>query len=326
MGLNILYSFDDGYAQHAGVSLLSLLEHNKDILSLNLYLVDNWLSESNQRLFRQIALSYQRRCNFIHIGIEELKLHVVTNFNLCAYGRLFIANYLKVDEVVYVDIDTVIVDSLHDLEQVNLKNYFVAGVQDTVNPYYLKLMGLPATHRYICSGGIILLNLKLWREKQLVPETVDVINRFKGNPPHHDQGALNYVCKGKILIIPVKYNVMPPIFKFTSAQLRDLFRLPDYYTQKELNDAISSPVVIHYTEEFFHRPWQRNCTHPYMKYYRSQLANSPWADVQLEEKPVSRNCRIQNWMVKYAPYFLYKCMIRFIEYKHERHHLFPSFK
>ena len=29
--LNVAYSFDDGYAQHAAVSITSLLENNKDI-------------------------------------------------------------------------------------------------------------------------------------------------------------------------------------------------------------------------------------------------------------------------------------------------------
>jgi lipopolysaccharide biosynthesis glycosyltransferase len=31
MKVNIAYSFDDNYAQHAGCSLISLLENNKDI-------------------------------------------------------------------------------------------------------------------------------------------------------------------------------------------------------------------------------------------------------------------------------------------------------
>ena len=39
--MDIVYSSSDSYCEIAGISMLSLLEHNKKVEELNLYLIDN---------------------------------------------------------------------------------------------------------------------------------------------------------------------------------------------------------------------------------------------------------------------------------------------
>ena len=142
----------------------------------------------------------------------------------------------------------------------------------------------------------------------IVKKCIDFIYKFNGNPPHNDQGTINAVCAGYIEILPACYNVMPPMFNFTAKQIQNLFKMKMYYTQSELDEAISNPIVVHYTDEFFNRPWFSNCTHPLKQLYLDFKNKSPWKVVPLKYKELSKNCKIQNWV--------YKLMIRFIEYKH----------
>lgn len=153
-------------------------------------------------------------------------------------------------------------------------------------------------------------------KKRIVKKCIDFIYQFNGNPPHNDQGTINHVCAGYIEILPASYNVMPPMFNFTSKQILSLFKMKQYYTQSELDKAVSTPIVIHYTDEFFNRPWFSNCTHPLKNLYLSYKTKSPWKDVPLKYKELSKNCKIQNWVYANCPFWVYKLMVRFIEYKH----------
>ena len=314
--LNVAYSFDDGYAQHAAVSILSLLENNKDIGEIIIYIITNALCEENVSRIEHIAKQYKRAIRYIDLYRLTERLKVKTNFNRSSYGRIFLDSLIGVERIIYVDSDTVINGSLKELVTLDLNNTLVAGVQDTVNPYYVKNIGLDNDSRYINAGGVIVINLELWREKNITEKCMDFIYRFNGCPPHNDQGTINAVCNGHIKILPASYNVMPPMFCFSAKQILELFKMRMYYTQADLDNAVKKPIVIHYTDEFFNRPWFSNCTHPFKKLYLEYLSLTPWKDCRLPFKEPTKNCKIQNWVYRNCPFFIYKSMIRFIEFKH----------
>lgn len=314
--LNVAYSFDDGYAQHAGISILSLLENNQDLDQIVFYIITNSLSQKNRKYIEEIVKQYRRELYYLDLDELTSDLKISTNFNRSAYGRIFLSKAVQASSIVYVDSDTIINGSLRGLLKIDMTNRLVAGVQDTVNAYYVVNIGLDSKHRYINDGGVIVLNLDLWRRMGIVQKCIDFIYQFNGNPPHNDQGTINRVCAGYIEILPAAYNVMAPMFHFTSRQIHSLFKIKQYYSQEELNMAQKKPIVIHYTDEFFNRPWFSNCTHPLKQLYLNFKEISPWKDAPLHYKELSRNCKIQNWVYARCPFWVYKLMIRFIEYKH----------
>ena len=314
--LNIAYSFDDGYAQHAAVSIVSLLENNKDIENITVHIITNALNNENTLRIEEVISRYGRKVQYHELGTLTERMKISTDFNRSAYGRIFLDNLTDIDRIIYVDSDTVIDGSLKELMTLDMTDSLVAGVQDTVNPYYVINIGLGHNHRYINDGGVIILNLDLWRNKGITDKCIDFIYKFNGNPPHNDQGTINAVCAGHIAILPARYNVMPPHFEFTSKQIISLFKMKSYYNQTELDNAVKNPIVIHYTDEFYNRPWFKNCTHPLKDLYLYYLAMTPWRNCELKFKELTRNCKIQNWVHKNCPFFIYKLMIRFIEIKH----------
>jgi lipopolysaccharide biosynthesis glycosyltransferase len=311
--LNIAYSFDNNYAQHGGVSLISLFENNRDIEKINVYIIEDKLSEKNREKINAIVTGYGHQIFFLNLYELTVELPPVS-FYRSSYGRLFLPKLTNIDRILYIDSDTIINSSLKYLTDLNMSDCLLAGVQDTVNRYYLELIGLNINNRYI-NGGIMIINLRLWRKLGITERCIDFILKFKGSPPHNDQGTVNYVCRNNIKIIPPNFNVMNPMFAFPVSKIKKLFGVKAYYTQNEINDAVVNPIIIHYTDEFFNRPWFINCTHPLKDKYIKYFQQSPWK-FELPYKPLSKNCLIQNWIYFHCPFFIYRLMIKFIEFRH----------
>lgn len=315
--LNCAYSFTDNYSQHAGLSMLSLFENNQDADEINVYIIDSNIGTENKSKLENLAAKYKRRIIYLDLTKLSAKMDIDTTFNRSAYGRIFLPQLKEVDLMLYFDSDTIVAGNLSKLLDLDMSDTLVAGVQDTVNSYFVHKTGLKNSDRYINSGGVLVLNLKLWRELGIENRCIDYIKSENGNPPFDDQGTINNVCKDKIKILPPEYNVMNPMFMFPVKKIKSLFKMETYYTQEEIDNAIAHPKVIHYTGELYNRPWFKNCTHPLKQVYQNYLSRSPWKDNEPEYKEMTKNCRIQKRVYENAPFWVYKAMIRFIEYRHK---------
>lgn len=315
--LNCAYSFMDNYAQHAGLSILSLFDNNKEADEINVYILDNQISETNRNRLESLASEYGRKVIFVNLEKISEKMDVNTHFCRSTYGKLFLAQIKDVDLMLTFDCDTIVTGSLLPLLDVDMTDTLFAGVQDTVNPYFVHRIGLTDNDRYLNCGGVILLNLKLWRAMGTEQQCIDYVMKFDGNPPFVDQGTINHVCKDKKKVLPPEYNLINPMFMFSVDKIKRLFKMKTYYTQEEIERAKVAPKVIHYTGELYNRPWFSNCDHPLKHIYLDYLEKSPWKDNQPTYKQMSMNCRIQKWIYNNCPFFVYELMVRFIHIRHK---------
>lgn len=317
MRMNCAFSCNDAYVQHAGVCMLSIFENNRDIEEIIVYFIDNEISDGYKNQLYEIADDYKtdglRKVIFIPLNDISKSLKVKTDFCRSTYGKLFLAEINDVNRILCFDCDTVCAGSLKDLLTIDMNGCSVLGVQDTVNPFFVREIGMSRKDRYINCGGVIVINLKQWREEDTEKKFIDYVTEWSGNPPFVDQGTINKICKTGIL--SPKYNVINPMFMYSVKQIKDLFKIDTYYSQKEIDEAKKSPIIIHYTGEMYNRPWCYGCTHPLKNVYLKYLDKSPWKG-NIIKKELSTNCKIQNFIYKKCPYFVYKMMIRFIEYRH----------
>ena len=315
--LNIIYSSDDNYCIYMGVSILSVLENNKNFNSINIYIVDNNISDGNKLELKKLVDSYQR--NIIFIGFEKYKKYLNLNMewqiSISSYARLFVANMLpsNVNKVLYFDCDTLIVDSLDELWNQDIKDFYVAGVCDTVPSNTKQAIGLNSTDFYI-NAGMILINLKKWREDNLEKRLLDFIDDYNGNVIHHDQGVINGVIKNK-KILPLKYNLMTSYLMMSREDIIKFYKVEDsFYSQEQIDKAIENPIYIHYTPGFTTRPWVKGCKHPYVDLYWKYLKLTPWKDF----KPIKNNekfhVKMVNWIYLNLPFdiadFLCKSLMK----------------
>ena len=316
MHINILYSTDENYVYHAGVSLYSLLENNKEVDKITVYIVDNNISEKNKEKLKFIAKSFNREINFI--PIQDLLQNFKKNddFPISGYARLFITKAINVDKVLYIDCDTIINGSLEELWNINIDNYLVAGVQDNPAQFMVELVGMDKNDRYI-NSGVLLINLKKWREYNIEDKFLKFVEAYKGMVPHHDQGIINGVCRGKILVINPKFNMMPQFLMYSAHQIKKLYDIEHYYSQCELDSAVKSPIIIHYISKFYNRPWFEDCTHPLKNLYKEYFSKTGW-QYEYKKSNLSYKVKLRKWVFDNMPFPVFYFLERLLDVKRKR--------
>lgn len=288
--LYVAYGSDDNYAKYLGISMLSLFQRNAEFEQIVVFVLDCGISDENKQRLQGIADAWQRQIHFINMSeaIGSLNLNLGAHkIAIASYARLFLASILPedCDRVLYIDCDTLVRDSLAPLWATSFGNALIAGAQDTVDSYFLEVIGLPKGTKYV-NAGVLLINLKAWREENLQEQFLQTIAKFGGNVPHHDQGTINSVCKERRVIVPIRYNLTANIYSFSAATIRKIYFLEEYYTQEELDAAMAKPAIVHFTTGLLGRPWEEKSTHPEQKAFWDTVEQTPWKG--MERKPDSR--------------------------------------
>lgn len=312
--LCVAYGSDDNYAKQLGVSMMSLFQTNKEFDEIHVFVMDCGIEETNKGRLLSIVEKYGRSLQFVSIKdyVDGLNLNMgARKIAVSSYSRLFLEEAIpeEYNKILYLDCDTIIKDDIKEYWNTNLNGYMAAGVQDTVDKIFLKKIGLPADYCYI-NAGVLLINLDGWRKNNLQQKFIDFIKKFDGNVPHHDQGTINGVCSGKLLTVPLRYNVTSNIYSFSAKTIKNIYSVKSFYDQEELDDAKSNPAILHYTTGLVGRPWEDACTHPMKNEYVDVASISPWREEQLLPDSRSLNVRMFAALYKYTPRIVSETMYR----------------
>lgn len=285
--MNVVYSSSDSYSPVAGVSMYSLLENNKDSKTLNIFLIDNGITEGNKAKFREMCVSYGRNITFIPIAdIEKLtgaKIDI-GRWNISTFARLFYASLLPewVEKVIHIDCDTMIMSSLKPLWELDMEGKVVAGSLECIGDNYKKEINMHPDDIYINAGNVM-FNLAEIRKKNLEKDFKRFIREHRVLS-FVDQPVLNACTTNEEkLVIPLNYNAYSIVYylKYKNALLAK--RAKRYYCAEEVAQAVENPCIVHFTTCFMDgsRPWIENNHHPLLKEYLEFKSKSPWADVPL---------------------------------------------
>lgn len=284
--MNVVYSSSDTYSPIAGISIMSLLYNNKDADEINIYLIDNNISDENKQCFIRLVNEFGRKIFFIpqpdlvkHTGVEI----EVGRWNISTFFRLFLCTILPddVDRCIYLDCDTLVRYSLKELWETDLGDKIVGAVDDCRSDNYKTELGLSTDGTYT-NNGVLLIDLAGWRKLNVEKDFLEFIIQHNGDITFVDQGVLNGVLAKKDLVkvIHTKYNVMTVFFDFNFKDLMKI-RKPKYHlSEQEYNEAVTDPYIVHFTACFMSgtRPWNEKNNHPFVGDYLRYKAMSPWKD------------------------------------------------
>lgn len=301
--VNVAYSCNEAYIQHTGISIISLLENNKDIKDLCIYFISKDVSEESIKILKAIVSDYTNS-RFIVIPFEQicarLEISNVGRHIETIYAKLFFGNIKGVDKIYYLDSDVIINGSIIDVWNINLGSNFYGCVKITTKDY-CKELGLFEKDDFF-NDGVALVNVRSLREENMEEKFLAFIDKYKGNPPVLSEGTINVVCKNRIMAIKPKYNLSSGFLMFKNSDLRKIARQEDtFYTDKELEEAKADPVVIHYLTGWYKRPWEIGCTHPLKGYYEKYKAMSPWKNEPLKPKELPIKLRIIKTLYQIFP-------------------------
>nr|WP_255520619.1 MULTISPECIES: glycosyltransferase [unclassified Gilliamella] len=258
--LDILLCFDDNYALPAGVNIFSIVESNP-LQQIHFHLFTHNLSDENRRKFSGIKFDNIAITEYVINDEFKIDEQNTEQFPLSACVRLIAPIILKntTDKLLYVDSDTLCINSLADIDHIDLKEIIVAAIADV--PYMqqtqcAKYNVVPGTY---FNSGVMLINISLWCEEEITDKTLRLLNSGE-KYQYPDQDVLNICVGQKRLILPRKFNNLLAL----SINGNDDANVPN------------GTIFIHYITK--NKPWHQ----PYRsKLFDSYLEKSPWRNDNL---------------------------------------------
>lgn len=259
--------------------------------------------EKLQQIINQFPLSRLQWIDFSKWS-EKLTLNMQWPISLSSYGRLFIGSMLPEDvsRCLYLDCDMVICDCIDALWNWDMHGCTIAAVQDTVRCDTKKNVGVRFSEKYF-NAGLLLIDLDKWRKINAEQGCLTFIAQHQGRVTHHDQGVLNGLFHQDVSILPLKYNVMTIHYIMSRAKILKYFgEESPFYSEEEIAQAKTHPVVLHYTPSFTSRPWVKTCRHPLKSLYWDAVGKTPWAGAQPIRDTSKWYVRLIDWRYRMLPF------------------------
>lgn len=285
MKFDIVINTDDNYIQHAMAMLCSLYENNREH-DITVHVLQKDLSEKSRDYITGLSERYGNKAIF-HT-VNEQPLHGVQfrknrPLSMAAYYRLLLSSILpqELDRVLYLDCDIIVVRNIKEIFGIEIDNYALAASLDHF-PYtqqHRLQLHMEVGERTFCSG-IMLVNLKYWREHHVEPGLLEYAKRHRKEIYLHDQDVLNYYFKKKWFLLPPKWNRVACSIK----------PLPCcHYRDFDLRDYVFSPMLYHYAS-FNIKPWY-DAPSPCKDMYIRHLQKSGYKEIRFNK--VSKGTYIQ---------------------------------
>lgn len=261
---NVCYITNKSYLSQIYVSMYSLKENKHRDVNYDVYLLCiefsdiSCMEDLNSNDFKIHPIYIKK-----NIFVREDNAGVV-------YYKLLLHELLDCDTVFHIDADTVVIEDISELFEIDMEDYFVAGVRDKIN-------GL----NYFNAGNIF-LNLKKIRntvinEKDTMYSYYIRLEKESEDYYLWEQDIMNDAFKGKIKYIDYGYNFLAN--NYGHLNFNEYVRI---YGEKIQSKKIK---IIHYASN--PKPW-----------IKADLFGTVWkmyadksVDKQLEKKILRMACR-----------------------------------
>lgn len=313
--LDVLYQFNNKYAPYAGVSITSLLKNNSHFDTLNIHILDDALdpiSIENREKLSQLAADFRRK---IHIYDTEELTEIIKMSGIPPYRGSYSANMKMfateilpdtIKRLIYIDSDTIVTGKLDEIVTMNMDNYCLAMVLDTVGYKHKLDIGMNENDNYY-NTGVIVYNFPLWIKEHCTERISQYVKNIRAHYPAPDQDLLNLVIKEKILRIDLKYNLQPIHCAFPAKlYLKNYVPKKDYYYgYKEIVKAVKNPIIIHCFRFIGAFPWHKNSLHPNTEIWDKYLKDSYWSDYRKQKAQYSWLIKIEKLLYRVLPKVFY---------------------
>jgi len=282
---NIVFSTDENYVKHLCVTLISLLNNNRN-MSFKIYIINNGITDYHYNNIEAVAEGFE--CELINARVpDDAFSQLVTNdhFTKAAYYRLLIPDLVAERKVLYLDVDIVVNGKIDKLYNKNIDNYYVAAVEEPGAEWRSELK-MDETSRYF-NSGMMLINLEKWEKDCLVEKVILFIEKNPRAIRFVDQCGLNAVINGNWKLLPLIYNQQAVIFE-------ENYKC-DCFSPEEIRRAKKHPVIVHYTGSS--KPWHLLNNHPYKNLYWKYRSMTPYKSFLPDDFTLINIARL----IKHAP-------------------------
>lgn len=257
----VVFSIDRNVVTPFVVCVTSLLEHARPDTFYELFVLCN--AAGLDDAMREKARCVERiseRCSLTFVDVREAfaAAYEVRGITIATYYRLLMPDLFPAcDRMIYADVDMIFRDDLADLyERACAGGELVAGVRE-MNAFlhneefdrmkdYLLSIGCDVPN-YI-NGGFLVMNLRAMRQEGIVKRFMEHAGR---QYTCQDQDIINLVCRGRIELLPMRWNHTYSHYMWTHAGpagFRETYR-------SEIEEA-ERVGTVHYSGP---KPWNGFC-------------------------------------------------------------------
>lgn len=293
--INIVACIDKKFIMPTGVMMTSVCENNMDTDVVFHIIVDEDVNTDDCRDLKDAVTIYRgKSVLFYHANDKMQKKSFPKGMNRnditrTTYYRLFLAEILpqELDKVLYLDGDVIVRHSLLPLWNTNIEEKAVAAAYDCSSgriEYYNRLK-YPFELGYF-NAGVLLINLKYWREHQVLNDFISYMENHADSIRCHDQDVLNVVFRCRKVTVPLKYNFQHP-FLLKKCDDYDYWKL-----EQEVLEAREDPCIVHFTCRW--KPWRiyrRGWVHPFSSTWDKYQNMTKWKGVKYDYRTKSQRIR-----------------------------------
>ena len=177
----ISMSLNNDYIYPTIIAITSILENAYSYTKYDFYILytSNFLKENKDKL-KKLEKKYPNKCSINLINMTNFKFknaklshHIKT---IAAYYRLILPELLpNINKIIYLDGDTLTLDDLKEMYDINMDNYYYKGFLDIYIEEFL-----PNNNNYICSG-VLLINLENLRKDDIINKMYDYMIKNNDN-------------------------------------------------------------------------------------------------------------------------------------------------
>lgn len=271
--INILCATDKNFVSYCGIMLTSLFENEKSC-NVHVYIMhDDSLANKDKAKFFQHSKKYHQDVTLVYVNqsiFEKYPSTFAKRWAISMYYRLLAADYLpNVDKIIYLDCDIIITQSLIQLWNSSMNTYAIAACEDpgTNNSEFFERLDYPPSYGYF-NSGVLLMNLKYWRENNIVRKCMDYLVHNYDKLVCNDQDILNVILHKERFRLECTWN-------FMIYDLRDVIYEGLPIEMKNDISKTQKPSIIHYCD--IDKPWQITYYHkPFYKEWNHYKKISLW--------------------------------------------------
>ena len=280
--INIVFASDNNYAQHTAVAMTSVLVNTKVPQKIQFYLIDDEIQQENKEKITKTVQNLGGNIEFIKIKNSKLEdCYVSGELSRASYFRLDIANILdeSIEKIIYLDCDLLVYDDIEKMWQLDMGGKPVAATCDLgimasarVRKQKNKFIGLPFDAPYF-NAGVLIMDLKKWRDGNYAEAIIALATQNKY--PNHDQDALNKFFMNNWQEIPLRWDVIPPVFNL----FLKIVTKPDL--RKKAIEAKLNPAIFHYAGGY--KPWEYEIHDGFNDKYYEYLKLTEYKDAKMPQ-------------------------------------------
>lgn len=254
----IAMALDENYVYPTVVSITSVMENSNYKVEYDFHIMHpSNLSGESKKILKSLQEKYDNcKINLIDMKDKYKFAHTDSRITTPAYYRLMLSDILpNLDKVIYIDGDTIVLEDLVDMINIDMDGYCYKGFLDGPHLDSMKRFNVFSDH-YICDG-VMLLNLEELRKSNAVKKFDAFIAKNNNRLEQHDQTVINVVFADKIGVLPAKFGIWNWLC-FVKGRAQSWINglvCPEKYTSGEMLNASRSPAILHCVS----KPWICNC-------------------------------------------------------------------